>query len=92
MRTAKFFSTFIFQTIINKSYSTCDFVESETYGRLELRKNEMTPLKCVNNLVFASKEGRKYCMRRDLPGDDKIKCVKGKGLGNNKSSLITVSS
>ena len=62
---------FLIQIIVKNSQSTCKFVDSETYGRLEVKeKDRLVPTKCAKNLVFESKDGKKYCLRNDFSNND----------------------
>ena len=74
--------TLIFQVIVKNSESTCDLIDSEVYGRLRVSKDDELSTKCANNLVFKSKDGAKYCLKKEDSSNtsnivDKLVCVEG---------------
>ena len=66
---------FVCKTIVKKSQPKCDFVESQVYGRLTVQKENKVPIICGNNLVFESKDGKKYCLEKNPSfNDDTLSC------------------
>ena len=56
-------------------YSKCKMVSSTKHGTLFLTRGEKQNSKCINNLIFKSKEtGKSFCLDKKRRKNDKLTC------------------